>query len=78
MEDISVVWYLVGFGVLVFGPAGGVWAAVSRGEKILSIFVQQMKTDRTETQDWLKNHEERISDNTTEIAVLDERTKGAA
>ena len=80
MGDISVVWIVVGLAVLVLGPAGGVWAGIKgsvfRIEQQMTTFIAQVQSDHHETQEWLKGLEERTAKNTTEIAVLDERTKG--
>ncbi len=79
MENLNILWAVLGLVVLVLGPAGGVWAgikgSVRRLDAQFTTFIGEMKTDREETRDWLKSLQEETSRNTTDIARLDERTK---
>lgn len=67
-EEFNALWLVGGAAVLVLGPAGGVWVGI-RG------LVSQIKQDREETRDLLKSLETRTTENTSNIARLDERTK---
>lgn len=71
-EDVNVVWAMAaGVVALVLGPASGVWVGM-RG------IVSQIKQDRIETREWLKALQTETSQNTTDIAVIDERTRGTS
>ena len=77
-ENLNVLWIGLGILVVVLGPGGGVWAVVkgsaARIEAKFSTFVEQMRVDREETRDWLKELQVETSTNTTDIAVLEATT----
>lgn len=70
MEDINVIWILIGMGVMVLGPAGAVWADIRRQVHSLT---EQWNRERTETQAWLKSLQSSTSQNERHIAVLLDR-----
>ena len=81
MDELNIIWAIVGLVVLVLGPGGGVWAVMkgttSRIELKFATFVDQMKLDREETREWLKDVQIETSKNTTDIAVLEALQKEA-
>lgn len=82
MDELGTVWILVTIAIVVIGPGGGAYVLIrgfirriedkfSSVEDAFSIFVEQMKLDREETREWLKDMQLETSKNTTDIAVLE-------
>ena len=59
MDDVSVIWILVGLGVMVLGPPGAVWADIRRQVRSVTERIDRDRTEmqayRTETQEELKS-----------------------
>ncbi len=81
MEGLNWVWIIVGLVAVVVGPGGGFYVvmkgASKRIEEKFTTFVEQMRIDREETREWLKDLQTETSKNTTDIAVLEALQKEA-
>ncbi len=78
MAELNIVWVLVTIAIVVIGPGGGVYAVMKgstmRIEEKFTTFVEQMKLDREETREWLKDVQLETSTNSKDIAVLEATT----
>ena len=82
MDDLSALWIILGIGVLILGPAGGVFmgikGSVGRIEATLKQFMESVSKDREDTRMWLKSLQGKTDTNETDIAILMDRQDRSA
>lgn len=88
MENVSVIWILVGMATLVLGPASAAWVDVRRQVHALTSRIDTMvdqwdkdraetqkhwERDRTEMREWLKDLETKSNETHEVVGILKDR-----
>ena len=76
MENLNVLWVLLGLAILVVGPASGVWSGIlvkGLGDR-LDAMAKNWDEERKDLREWLKSLQHKADSNATDIAVLKDRT----